>query len=306
MTTSLPAWASSRVRRMNGSWGGWADMNTRNVNRILAAEKKGRIDFVMYGDSITAYHFGYSYASYKPPASDAIWKKYFGDLNAVPVGIPGDQIGHLWYRMAKGGEMPSTPPKVIALLIGINDCARFGEDVSKPRVPANADRMDLLLKWIHDTMKDTEVVVCAVTPTAKTAIVKDRNALNAATKALVTKHKALGMRVVYADCSASFTAASGAPKTSGYLADNVHLTAKGHDVFLKSLRVAVTAALVRAPASTPGTTGTLGTPSPTTATTDASTDGTASSSSRHLMIALAACIACFSCCLMVLMAAGAR
>lgn len=255
---------------------------------MRAAETKGTLDFILYGDSITAYHFGYQ-IGYKPPASDKVWKTHFGTLNAVPLAIPGDQIGQVWYRMAKGGEVPKTPPKVIGLFIGINDCIRFGEDTTKPRVPPSSARMDLLLNWIRSALPTTEVILCALAPVSKTpTITKERNALNASYKALVAKHAAAGMRVVYVDCGASFTASSGAPNATGYSSDGIHLAAKGHEAFLKTLRSAVNAALTRASSATPNTSSA----STLTSYVSAPVSTSTSASSTYAMLVIVACIVC--------------
>lgn len=298
VTTALPTWAAAKTRSMAGSWGAWPDMNKRNIDRLRAAETKGTVEFILYGDSITAYHFGYQ-IGYKPPASDIFWKKHFGTLNAVPLAIPGDQIGNVWYRMAKGNELPKTPPKVIGLLIGVNDSIRFGEDVTKPRVPPSSDRMDRLLQWIHETLPTTEVILCAITPTSKTPrITQDRNALNTAYKALVTKHAAHGMRIVYADCSASFTSATGTPISSAYSSDGIHITGKGHDAFLKALRTAVDAALVRA-ASAPAASA-----SSTVATVPRVSSLSSKLTTTHLMLILAACVMCCMSCVVMMSVMG--
>lgn len=237
---SLPTWASSKTRRMAGSWGDWASMNAKNVARLQAAEKKGQLDFVLYGDSITSFHFGYSIGRAK--GSDTLWKKHFGGLNAVPLAIPGDQIGNVLWRLANGNEKPAVAPKVIGFLIGINDCNRFGEDKTKPRNPTNKYRMESLLNWVHSAFPSTAIIVCALTPTTSDGL-KDRNALNADYQNLVAGLKAKGVRISYADCSASFAKADGTPTDSSFMGDAVHLSSKGQDIFLGNLRAAVNSSL---------------------------------------------------------------
>jgi lysophospholipase L1-like esterase len=230
------SWTSSKVRHMAGSWGEWSDMNARNVTRLHEAEKKGPLDFVLYGDSITSFHFGYSIGHTK--GTDTLWKKYFGDLNAVPMGIPGDQIGNVLWRLSSGNEKPASPPKVIGFLIGINDCNRFGEDKSKPRVPSNRERMEALLNWVYAAFPTTAIVVCALTPTTSAGLA-DRNALNVEYQNLVRALAAKGAKITYADCSASFTKSDGTPTDPSYMGDKVHMSARGQEVFLQNLRATV-------------------------------------------------------------------
>lgn len=223
---------------MSGSWGSWQDMNARNVSRLKAAEKKAPIDFALYGDSITSFHFGYTISS-KHPGSDKVWKKHFGSLNAVPLAIPGDQIGQVAWRLSKGGEKPSRDPKVIGFLIGVNDCSRFGEDRTKPRSPPTEERMDYLLQLVKEMCPSSAVLLCALTPVMQPTILTARKELNASYKNLADKYGSLGMRIRYVDCSASITKSDGTPSADGYLSDYVHLTENGHEVVLKNMRRAV-------------------------------------------------------------------
>ena len=232
-----PSWATRKTRKMNGSWGMWSDVNKRNVERLNTAEKKGRLDFILYGDSISAFHYGYTITK-RAPGSNVIWKKHFGDLNAIPLAIAGDQIGQVVWRLMQGHEKPKEDPKVIAFLIGVNDLTRFGEDKTKPRVPPTGDRMQYLLELIRTTMPTTGVIVCALTPTLNPDILRDRKNLNATYKSLVDKQAQKGMRIKFVDCSNSFSNADGTPKGQDYLTDTVHLTAKAHDIVLGNMREA--------------------------------------------------------------------
>lgn len=240
--TTAPSWATQKIRKMNETWGMWSDMNKRNVERLSNAEKKGRLDFILYGDSISSFHYGYT-VSKKSPGSDTLWKKHFGDINAVPLAIPGDQIGQVVWRLMQGNESPKLDPKVVGFLIGVNDLVRYGEDTTKPRVPSTADRMDYLLNLVRTTMPTTRVIVCALTPITNNAILRDRKTLNATYKSLVSKYAKKGMNVQYVDCSSSFTNDDGTPTNEReYLTDQVHLTAKAHDIVLGNMRRAVNSA----------------------------------------------------------------
>lgn len=284
---TVPSWAVPKTRRMAGVWGTWTDMNKKNVERLHAAEKKGKLDVVLYGDSITSFHFGYTISN-KDPGTDKLWKKHFAGLNAVPMAIPGDKIDQVVWRLMKGGEKPQTAPKTIAFLIGINDCTRNGEDLTKPRNPPTIDRMDYLLGWVKQAFPSSSVIVCALTPTTGRGR-SARNALNKDYKTLVEKYAANGMSIRFADCSSSFSKADGLPMDASYLTDTVHLSTKAHDIFLKNLRIALDT-----PPSSSVTAST-----PTTATTTAtapvtSSDPKSSKGVVILLFALALCMMCAS------------
>lgn len=232
------SWIASKTRRMNGTWGRWPDMNKKNVERMRVSERNGRLDFVLYGDSIVSFHFGYT-ISKNNPATPSLWKKHFGSLNAVPMGIPGDQIGQVVWRLQRGGEKPAVDPKVIGLLIGVNDVIRFGEDKTKPRTPSTEARMETLLNYIRTSMPGTAVLLCGLTPMTNQTLLKDRHALNESYKSLAARFASQGMRIRFLDCSSSFTSADGTPISAGYLSDTLHLTAKAHDIVLTAMRAAV-------------------------------------------------------------------
>ena len=88
---------------------------TRNANIVQTAnKKKQKFDFVLYGDSITMI------------AADKhmdVWNKYFGQngMKSAPLGIGGDTVQKLSWRIALGKERFVIPPKVVGLLIGINN-----------------------------------------------------------------------------------------------------------------------------------------------------------------------------------------
>jgi len=291
--STIPAWAATKkVRTLNGKWASWANMNTLNGKRLRAAEAKGPVDFIMYGDSITSYHIGYSVTN-RFPGSPTIWKKHLGHLNAVPLAIPGDQLGNLVWRLMKGGEKPATPPKVIGLFIGINDCFQFGDkDKLKPRVPSNKDRMDFILAWVQKNCPGSAVVLCALTPNATTSILSDRKMTNAAYKELVTKYKAAGMTIEFVDCMPGAAKADGTPVDASMFSDATHLTPKGHELFLSTLRPVIDR-LARSSAST----------SSTSSPSLLGTLGLASISKTWLVGGVAVCLVCCCCfCLLIILA----
>jgi len=246
-------WIASKTRKMNGDYKDWPTTQKRNVQRLQTAEQKGRLDFILYGDSITSFHYGYT-ISQRNPGTDTIWKKYFGDLNAVPLAIAGDQIGNVLWRLQKGKETPKEDPRAIGFLIGVNDILRFGEDKTQTRVPSTATRMKTLLTWVNTHMPDTAVLLCGLTPTTNPNVLTERLTLNATYKSLANTFTKRGMHIRYTECAASITNADGTPKGTDYLADTVHLTAKGHKVELKAMRKAVDSLLSSTPTSSTNST----------------------------------------------------
>lgn len=47
-----------------------------------------------------------------------LWKQYWGDLEAAPLGVGGNTVEELTWRLALGGERFALPPRVAAVWIG--------------------------------------------------------------------------------------------------------------------------------------------------------------------------------------------
>lgn len=70
--------------------------------------KKGKIDVVFYGDSITD-----GWRNQKSGAFD-VFKEHFEAMNTINLGISGDRTQHLIWRM-QNGELDGYTPKVMML-----------------------------------------------------------------------------------------------------------------------------------------------------------------------------------------------
>lgn len=241
---ALPAWAQPKpTRKMKGTWGAWPDVVAKNASRLRAAEKVPKpVDFVLYGDSITAFLNGYS-VSPKVPGSEQPWKTHFGDLNAVALGVAGDQISTVLWRVTHT-EKPAVAPKIIGLHIGINDLIGFGLPKGQLPVPPTITRLEILITTLATMFPTTTILVFALTPCQGVDLRAKKQAHNAAAQKLVVALSAANKaKVVYADCATAAgivdPATGGPPPSSGVLGDGVHMTLKGHDLHLAKMRAAV-------------------------------------------------------------------
>jgi len=80
----------------------------RNHASYVAQTKSRKIELCLLGDSIMALWPG------------DLFKKYFGKYQAVNFGVGGDKIQYALWRL-EHGELAGTAPRVIVLLIGINN-----------------------------------------------------------------------------------------------------------------------------------------------------------------------------------------
>lgn len=238
----LPEWVQNKPTRKMRGLGTWNDAIAKNVDRLRAAEKKGQVDFVLYGDSITAFLHGYV-VNDNVKGTSRPWKKHFGSLRAVPLGAAGDQIGNVYWRIVYR-EQPAKDPRLIGLHIGINDLIGWGSG-GVPPTPPTAERLKQLVAFLVTTFPTSKVAVFALTPCNGTELRQKRAKFNADAKAVVAQFPA--GRVYFEDCTKDIAASTGGPARSGILADGVHLTELGHDLHLQAMRKAVDAILDASP-----------------------------------------------------------
>lgn len=118
---------------------GWHEVfanNLRTINETTTLHHQGEsnqeYDLVLYGDSIIEQMNGMVFGKSVPALADQLdvttellTKEGGGNINALPLGIAGDEIHTLLYRLSNG-EMPeSLQPKVWWLMIGTNDVMKY-------------------------------------------------------------------------------------------------------------------------------------------------------------------------------------
>ena len=64
------------------------------------------------------------YAERVKEGGNPVWQKYYDPLHAANFGVSGDETGHLLWRITEGGNLEGLHPKVVVLLIGINNLIR--------------------------------------------------------------------------------------------------------------------------------------------------------------------------------------
>ena len=87
--------------------GSWMAMH----EKFLSQAKKGNIDLLFLGDSITQ---GWN--------NNEVWRRHFEPRKAANFGIGGDRTEHVLWRI-QNGELEGIAPKVTVLMIGTNNSA---------------------------------------------------------------------------------------------------------------------------------------------------------------------------------------
>lgn len=198
----MPSWAQQGT--VIGPTLGLYEGNQKTVADMDASG--GRFDFLLYGDSITAFL----------TRNPATFQKHFGDKKAAALGVGGNTVEQLAWRIMSGQERPARAPKCVAFNIGVNNSMG---DVSR-----TASRMETLLQWMRRAYPKTTLVLMALLPASNPGLdVRGTNRLYA------DLAKRLG--IVFAQCGQSMD-----PDDTTLYSDGLHPTAAGHDVVLACLR----------------------------------------------------------------------
>lgn len=107
--------AATPMSRLDTPW--W---KARHLEK-LAALKRGPVDLVWLGDSITQ-----DWELEGPPEwrdFAPVWQRFYGDRHALNLGFKGDTTSHLLWRM-QNGELDGIQPKAAIVLIGANNMGR--------------------------------------------------------------------------------------------------------------------------------------------------------------------------------------
>ena len=147
--------------RNGAGWGGktwWSQFDKINAT---VAEHKGKSQLVFFGDSITQNWTGRwnRVANEKKRAID----RHFGKYHAIGMGISGDRTEHLIYR-AKNGHFKDYQPKVIVLMIGVNNI--WGE---RYNAQETAEGIEALVKTLRKVAPRSQILLHGPFATGETA-----------------------------------------------------------------------------------------------------------------------------------------
>lgn len=193
--------------------GGW--LETHEGMRTRAWKEKPEIGY--WGDSITAGWVG---------AGKSVWDREFSSLKIQNFGIGGDTVDTVLWRIrdAKVGEKFS--PKLVVLMIGINNLFRIHSPVDI------ADGMAVLLKEFRTRLPKSRILLFGVLP----ARYKATEGLRKRIAELNRRYKKLadGKTVIFTEVGRSIIEPDGSisQKTSG---DGTHLLEEGYERLVRAV-----------------------------------------------------------------------
>ena len=186
--------------------------------QFLAIAKKGDVDVLFLGDSITNGWDG--------KAGAEAWKKHFEPLKAANFGIGGDQTGHVLWRITEGDELNGITPKVAVLMIGTNNSGRDSSEQI-------AEGITLVVKTIQKKSPTTKVLLLGVFPRNKDANAPIRKKL-ADINTIVAKLDDGGKTVKYLDIGEKFLEKDGS-LSKDIMPDALHLSARGYEIWAEAI-----------------------------------------------------------------------
>jgi platelet-activating factor acetylhydrolase IB subunit beta/gamma len=203
----------------------WIENHATCIEKVQAM--KDGIDVALIGDSITQYLGG----GFDGVPFNAAWQKYFGAMKTVNLGIGGDRVENVLWRLDHGA-LDGVSPRVVVLLIGTNN----GPLISANGVPVEsvASSIQLCVQNIRARCPESQVVLVKILP----ALVADISRINAA---LDTRKLDTDPQVHLLDLTCDFAKDDGSLKTALYSDGHLHLSPEGYELLASKLQLVVTA-----------------------------------------------------------------
>jgi beta-glucosidase len=181
--------------------------------------KQGHVDLILIGDSITHGWEG---------TGKDVWKDFYGNRNAVNLGIGGDQTQHVLWRLANG-NIKGISPKLAVMMIGTNN-----SHGSKPEDIALG--VKAIVAKLRKELPQTTVLVLGVFPRGPNNQDHLRQVVGK-TNELLSKIGD-GKMVRYLDIGPKFLEKDGT-LTKEIMPDLLHLSPKGYRIWAEAVEPVV-------------------------------------------------------------------
>lgn len=133
-------------RTVDYDWMSVATWNQKHEANVARAAQ-GNVDVLLLGDSITE---GWN--------NTAIWKERFPKLQVANFGVGGDTTANLLWRL-ENGEIGNLRPRLIVLMIGINNLGRNGD---KPAEVVTG--IQSIVSMLHARIPACKILVLGLLP----------------------------------------------------------------------------------------------------------------------------------------------
>jgi len=192
---------------------GWLERNKGLVESAVRAQP----DVLIMGDSITQ--------RWEQNGKEA-WEKNLAPLKAANFGIDGDGAEHLLWRIQQSGLGQRFKPRVVALLIGVNN---IGAGIQPNDVILG---LQACVKAVRTQSPNSKILILGVFPAAQSGGDGVRATIREVNKgyAALADHQ----KIFFADIGAVFLEKDGSI-SEAIMGDFLHLTPKGYGLYAKEL-----------------------------------------------------------------------
>ncbi len=207
----------------------WIEHHAQCIEQVQAM--RDHIDIALIGDSITqGWGGGWDGAPF-----NAAWQKHFGTLKTVNLGIGGDRMEHILWRLDHGA-LEGVSPKCIVLMIGVNNAN--GVHANGVPVDAAAQGIKLCVKNLRLRCPQSLIVLIKTLPAfdpSKEVGAKVRE-INAALNMLELE---TDTKVKILDVWQDFTNVDGSLKSELYSDKHLHLSLAGYEILAARLKLLI-------------------------------------------------------------------
>jgi lysophospholipase L1-like esterase len=179
-------------------------------------QNQGKVDVLFVGDSITQGWEG---------SGKDVWKKYYGKMKAVNIGIGGDRTEHVLWRLDHGNA-DGMEPKVTVLMIGTNNS---GDGRNSPE--EIVDGVTACVKKLQEKFPKTKVLLLGIFPRGE----KFNNQRGRILQINQAIHRLDdGKNVFFLDFGHVFVNADGTISKE-IMPDYLHLSPQGYEMWAKAI-----------------------------------------------------------------------
>ncbi|NSW56884.1 MAG: GDSL family lipase [Armatimonadetes bacterium] len=190
---------------------------------MLAREPRENARVIFLGDSITM--MWRSQSGYE--GGTRVWDEYYAPLGAANLGISGDRTEHILWRITAGGDLDGLSPKVLVLLIGINNLLQG----STPEHTAAG--ITTIVNYLRNKLPETRILVLGIFPCWEKPDHPIREKVRQ-TNAFISR-LADRERVFYLDFGHRFVEPDGTIKREK-LRDLLHLSEYGYRIWAEAMQ----------------------------------------------------------------------
>lgn len=183
----------------------------------LERTKQGGINVIFLGDSITQGWGG---------EGKAVWEKRYAPLGAANFGIGGDSTRQVLWRLDHG-LVDGLSPKLVVLKIGTNNLYDDHNSGSDEEITRG---VEAIVKKLREKLPNTRILLCGILPRQNTFFTNRILKINPMLEKLAD-----GKTVRFLDMTEKFETAPGKVIPELFVPDQLHLAAKGYEVWADAL-----------------------------------------------------------------------